>query len=114
MECPHPEPQERNSPLLRFVEIARRQGPQFEKSHRGFVRQGSAFHGSNLERRQIALDPNEADPLKKPRAGSTPDIDIFIVGVAFYAGRPPVSISCDGSVGKAPVCPRPMPNLTQF
>src|SRR5580692_1467332 len=58
MECPHPESQEVNSPLLRFVEIARRQGPQFAKSHRGFVRQGSAFHGAHLERRQIALDQN--------------------------------------------------------
>lgn len=29
---------EGNFPLLRFVEITRRQGPQFEKSHRGFVR----------------------------------------------------------------------------
>jgi hypothetical protein len=29
---------------------------------------------------------------------SAPDIDIFI-GVAFYAGRNPVSIGCDGSVG---------------
>src|SRR5580700_9037385 len=58
MEGPHPEPQEGNSPLLRFVEIARRQGPQFAKSHSGFVRQGSAFNGAHLERGQIALDQN--------------------------------------------------------
>jgi len=30
---------------------------------------------------------------------SAPNTDIFIVGVAFYAGRNPVSTCCEGSVG---------------
>jgi hypothetical protein len=46
-----------------------------------------------------SVGPKSGRPAKETMSRSTPNTDIFIVGVAFYAGRNPVSICCEGSVG---------------